>query len=138
MTYDTGILLCHRDDSDRYIPIENGEIYIEDVLVIFWVDEYIYRIHRESLILIDRNRMNIAPEEKTISYHIIPKMVIRQLIEDIMSRNFEICEIGGAMYEAEEGQKCLSESGEELVSMSEKLRYMLEEVTDDEVFIINS
>ena len=87
--YKAGILFCHEYKSGRYIPIENGEIYYyEDVWVDNWMDEYLYRIHRKSLILINQENMDVDLGERTLSYHIIPKEVIQQLIEDITSRNF--------------------------------------------------
>lgn len=137
--YKTGILFCHEYTSGRYIPIENGEIYYnEDVWVDDWMDEYLYRIHRKSLILIDQENMDVDLGERTLSYRIIPKEVIQRLIEDITSRNFELCEAGELMYEIENGQEKLTESGAKLVSMSEKLKRMLARATEDEVFIVNS
>lgn len=137
--YNAGILFCHEYKSGRYIPIENGEIYYnEDVCVDDWMDEYLFRIHRKSLIFIDQENMDVDPGKRTISYRIIPKEVIQQLIEDITSRNFELCITGELMYVIENGQQKLTESGEKLISMSKKLEWMLARATEDEVFIAST
>lgn len=132
------ILFCHMDRNGRYNLIENGEIYSDDVNVAVWIDAYLYSIHWTSIKLIHPESMNIDSKGNQHSYCIIPKVVIEQLIENIISRNFEICETGFLMLEIEDGQKKLTESGEELVRVSEKLKWMLARATDEDVFIVRS
>lgn len=127
MSITAGIQICVKDKNGKYIANRNKGVSWKNRYIDLWMFEYIFK-YKDQLIAIK------SEDTDECRNYIIPKSVIKQLAEDLMTQKFKICPDAYEFIEDPFSDELTAEE-KTLISYGQQLKQLYDSLQNNEFFV---